>query len=125
MTGKMNAGDSPVPEDILREIVYLGIKGRVLALNRANGEILWSTHLAGGDFVTVMLDRDVVLAATKGEIFCVDAKSGDIRWRNLLPGMGLGLITIATANGNTGISASAAKRSQDEAAEEATIAATG
>ncbi len=50
----------------MRDVIYLGVKGTALALNRANGEILWKTQLGGWDFVNLMLDDDVVLATTKG-----------------------------------------------------------
>ena len=100
-----------------RDIIYLGVKGTALALHRENGEILWSTRLKGGDFVNVLLDDDVVLATNRGELFCLDAQSGTILWRNQLPGMGFGLISIATANGNTGAADSEAKRRNDAAAQ--------
>ncbi len=93
--------------EIRRDLVYLG----------------WTTQLTGGDFVNLMLDEDVILAATKGEIFCLRAESGDILWQNQLPGMGFGLISIATANGNTGTSPAVAKRRQDEAATAVSTAA--
>jgi outer membrane protein assembly factor BamB len=102
--------------EIHRDIIYLGVKGTALALNRGNGEILWSTRLAGGEFVNLMLDGEMVLATTKGEIFCLDAKSGNLLWRNQLRGMGLGLITIATSNGSTSIAPPEAKRRKDQQA---------
>jgi outer membrane protein assembly factor BamB len=103
-----------------RDVIYPGVKGTAVALNRENGETLWSTRLNGWDFVNVMLDDNVVLATTKGEIFCLDAQSGAIRWRNQLPGMGFGLITIATSNGSTGITPSEAQRRNEAAAQPAT-----
>jgi outer membrane protein assembly factor BamB len=96
--------------------VYVGIKGYALALNRETGETLWTTNLAGADFVSLLLDGDRVLAGAKGELFCLDADSGEILWRNGLPGMGWGLISIATANGSTTLAPQQAKRKRDEAA---------
>ena len=85
--------------------IYLGIKGTVVALNRATGEELWRTTLKGSDFVNVVLDGNQLYAATKGELFCLDTKTGEPRWHNNLTGMGLGLISIATTSGNQVLSA--------------------
>lgn len=75
--------------------IYLGVKGSVVALNPAKGELLWATHLKGSDFVNVALDGGSLYAATRGEIFCLDPKNGKIRWHNPLKGYGLGLVAIA------------------------------
>ncbi len=76
-------------------IIYLGIKGSVIALNAATGEQLWTVHLKSCDFVHVVLDGDNLYAATQGEIFCLDPKTGVGRWQNKLKGFGLGLVSIA------------------------------
>jgi outer membrane protein assembly factor BamB len=84
--------------------VFIGVRGSVVALDRATGQQLWRAFLAGSDFVNVMLDEDRVIAATKGELFCLDATTGKLLWRNKLPGMGWGLIAIATASGSSNAS---------------------
>jgi len=104
--------------------IFLGVHGEVVALDRATGQELWSTKLGGSDFVNLLLDQDRIIATTKGEVFCVDAATGQLLWRNQLPGMGLGLIGIATSSGSTPIGPSSQKRRQDEAAATAVIAAT-
>jgi outer membrane protein assembly factor BamB len=78
------------------ELVFIGIKGSVVALNRATGEQVWATHLKGSTFVNVVLQCETVLASCEGEIFCLDAFTGDARWHNPLKGFGMGLATIAT-----------------------------
>ena len=75
--------------------LFVGIKGRVIAVDRGSGETLWSTHLKGGQFVTVAVEDGAVYAATYGRLYCLDPGSGYIRWTNELPGMGYGLICIA------------------------------
>ena len=104
-------------------IVYLGMRGNVIALNRATGEILWKTSLTGREFVNVVLDTDRVLAATRGEMFCLDAATGETIWTNSLPGCGRGLITIATSSGASTIAPQAMKRRQDDAASAAVMGA--
>ncbi len=100
------------------DLIFIGIKGSVLALNRATGEQVWATHLKGSDFVNVVLQDQTVLASCYGEIFCLDALTGNGRWHNPLKGFGLGLATIACANqAAAGLTtALAEKRRQEEAA---------
>ncbi|MDX2039990.1 MAG: PQQ-binding-like beta-propeller repeat protein [Acidobacteriota bacterium] len=86
-------------------VIYLGIKGAVIALNRANGQEIWRTTLKGGDFVNIVLDGNHLYATTRGEIFCLDTKTGEPRWHNELKGLGLGLISIATPSGSQVLSA--------------------
>jgi outer membrane protein assembly factor BamB len=76
-------------------LIYLGIKGTVVALDRRTGAELWRTPLKGSQFVNVVLDGDSVIATARGEIFCLDAMTGRIRWNNPLTGMGWGLVTLA------------------------------
>lgn len=82
------------------DMVFVGIKGSVIALDRATGQQVWATHLKGSDFVNVVLDDDVILATTYGEIFCLNAANGTGLWHNKLKGLGMGLSTIATSAGS-------------------------
>ena len=76
-------------------MMYLGIRGTVVALDRRTGAEIWRTPLKGGDFVNVALDGDSLFATARGEVYCLDPVSGRIRWINPLKGLGWGLITIA------------------------------
>ena len=98
------------------ELIFIGIKGSVIALNRANGEEKWVRRLKGYDFVNIVLENNRILATTYGEIFCLDAVTGDTLWHNRLKGYGIGLATIATSNGSGTAPILAEKRRQDEAA---------
>ena len=77
------------------KVMFLGVKGSVIALDAATGHQLWATHLKGSNFVHVVLDGANLYAATYGEIFCLDAKTGEGRWHNPLKGFGLGLVSVA------------------------------
>src|SRR5262252_5121939 len=99
------------------ELIFVGIRGSVVALNRGNGEQVWATHLKGINFVNVVLDKDRVLASCSGEIFCLDALTGEALWHNRLKGFGMGLTTIATEHnpGNDNAPIVAEERRRDEA----------
>ena len=80
------------------DVIYVGLKGSVVALDRQTGKKIWKTHLKGAGFVMVVLDREMVIAHTKGEIFGLRAEDGRVLWSNSLLGMGYGYATIAGAS---------------------------
>ena len=80
----------------ISDLVFVGIKGSVLALHRVTGENVWAVSLKGLGFVNVVLEHDFVLASCCGEMFCLDPLTGNPRWHNPLKGFGRGLATIAT-----------------------------
>jgi outer membrane protein assembly factor BamB len=108
------------------DLVFVGIKGTVVALNRATGAQVWATHLKGSGFVNVVLDGAKILAASYGELFCLDPQTGEGLWHNPLKGFGYGLASIATESspGNINAVTAAEKHRQDEEAAAASAAAT-
>ena len=100
------------------DLVFIGIKGSVVALNRCTGEQVWATRLKGSDFVNVVLQDGVLLASCAGEIFCLNPGTGEVLWHNPLKGLGWGLATIATEHNPGGGLAPvlAEKRRRDEEA---------
>jgi hypothetical protein len=105
-TGAMTAGN----------LLYIGIKGAVLALDRTTGAEVWSCKLKGSDFVNVAVVDGDLYAATKGELFCLDARTGATRWQNPLSGYGWGLISIAAAGGQTVVLREKQRLDEDAAA---------
>jgi outer membrane protein assembly factor BamB len=107
------------------ELIFVGIKGSVIALDCASGREAWSSSLKGMDFVNVVLEDGKVLATCCGEIFCLDAISGRVLWHNPLKGYGRGLATMATESnpGNCTWPALAQKHRSDEAASAAAASA--
>ncbi|HXJ93157.1 MAG TPA: PQQ-binding-like beta-propeller repeat protein [Terriglobia bacterium] len=101
-------------------LVFLGVKGTVIALDKSNGSEVWRARLAGSDFVNLVVEDGSVYATTRGQVFCLSATSGEIRWNNPLKGMGLGLVTIASAAGQDAL---AEKVRRDQAAVVAATAA--
>jgi outer membrane protein assembly factor BamB len=110
----------------MSKIIYLGVKGSVVAINSATGQPVWSTSLKAAEFVNVVLDGDNLFATTRGEIFCLDPQGGGIRWHNPLKGYGLGLITIAGEGiGHNTPAAAAEKYQRDQRAAAAHSTGTG
>lgn len=106
------------------DLIFIGIKGSVLALNRQTGEQVWATHLTGSDFANVVIEEGKIFAATSGEIYCLDPVGGLGLWHNELKGFGTGLATIATQKdiGNGVPTVIAEKQRRDEeAAASATV----
>jgi len=107
------------------QLLYVGIKGSVVALNRANGEQVWATHLKGSEFVNVLVEDGAVLASCFGEVFCLEPLTGKGLWHNGLKGFGRGLATFATERSSTsgGLLPMAERRRRDEEAAAAAAAA--
>ena len=80
------------------KLLYIGIKGSVLALDPASGRQMWATRLKGYDFVNLLVEENCIIASSYGEVFCLDPRSGKILWHNRLKGYGTGLVAIATAD---------------------------
>ncbi len=97
-----------------RDLIYVGIKGCVAALDRATGAERWRAKLKGGQFVSLMSDGERIYATTMGEAFCLDAVTGTVLWRNPLPRLGLGVASLLGSGGErsaqAGIAAEAAQR---------------
>ena len=98
----------------VEELLFVGCSGRIAALKRATGEILWQHKLSQG-FVSVFLDRGSLYVGCMGHLWCLDPVTGGQRWHNDLPGFGHGSIGLATTRGAT---------HQDAAAIDAAAAAT-
>ena len=92
------------------DIIFVGIKGEVLALDRATGTTRWRSALKGSDFVNVTLQGGDLFAASKGRLYRLDPASGTILWCNELPGLGWGVVTIA---GGSQIAPAEEKRRRD------------
>ncbi len=107
------------------DLVFIGIKGSVVALYRDTGQPAWAARLKGMDFVNLVLERDKVLATACGEVFCLDALAGKVLWNNPLKGYGRGLATIATEDNPAASNAAvlSEKHRADQAAGAAAAAA--
>ena len=80
-----------------KDWVFLGLKKRVAALRKSDGQIVWVTELPGGmgdNFISITCDEKCLYAHTQGSIHCLDLESGKVLWSNGLEGYGYGVATI-------------------------------
>jgi outer membrane protein assembly factor BamB len=104
-----------------KDLIFVGIKGTVLALDRSTGEIKWSTSLRGSDFVNVVLQDGDLFAACRGRLYRLDPSTGEVKWCNELPGLGYGILTVAGASQTA---TAAEKKRRDDAAAAAAASAS-
>ena len=85
------------------ELVFVGFNSRVAALDRRNGEIVWSWKAPkGSGYVTLLLDRDLVLVSVNGYQYGLEAASGEEIWFNPMTGFGFGVAAIASGSASAG-----------------------
>ena len=87
--------ENDMGRSMVDQMIFIGIKGCVMVLDRRTGAGIWQTALKGSDFVNVVYDGESLFASARGELFCLDPQNGRIRWSNPLKGMGWGICTIA------------------------------
>jgi outer membrane protein assembly factor BamB len=108
-----------------QSLLFVGIKGTVVALDDRTGTEVWRTDVSGSDYVTVLWDGAALFAAGYGEVFRLDPATGGLLWQNALKGLGRGLAGLASSASPSGSNAEdgAAKKRRDAAAANAASAA--
>lgn len=79
------------------QLVFVGLNGYAVALDRDTGEIVWSNDEMKSGYVTLLLDGDRLIVSTNGYIFCLDPLTGQILWNNRMSGYGSGTPTALTS----------------------------
>ena len=110
--------------DATDHLIFIGIKGGVLALDRATGVTRWTTSLKGSGFVNLVRDQNVLLATTRGEVFCLDPATGQILWNNGLSGFGYGIATIVAGDSAQNLAAIAENELEEQQRQAAATAST-
>jgi outer membrane protein assembly factor BamB len=106
------------------KLIYVGIKGAVLAFDKGSGKRVWETKLKGDSYTTVLVEDGRVFAGARGEVFCLDAGTGRILWHDPLTGFGWGLVSLATDKScSSPTSAEALRRREASAAAASSSAA--
>lgn len=78
-------GSSPRRID---QLVFVGLNGYALALDRKTGDIVWSNDQMKSGYVTLLVDDDRLIVSTNGYIYCLDPLTGRTVWHNPLRGYG-------------------------------------
>jgi outer membrane protein assembly factor BamB len=100
-------------------LVFVGLNGYVMALDRDTGEVVWETREMRAGYVSLLLDGDRLIASLNGYLYCFDARDGRVLWQNPLKGYGLGIAHLASVRGQgsqTVIQQAAAAEAQRAAA---------
>ncbi|MFO0864650.1 MAG: PQQ-binding-like beta-propeller repeat protein [Gemmataceae bacterium] len=75
------------------QLIFVGLNGYAVALDRDTGEIVWSNNEMKSGYVTLLLDGDRLIVSTNGYIYCLDPLTGKIVWNNPMRGYGAGTPT--------------------------------
>ena len=75
------------------QLIFVGLNGYALALDRETGEIVWFNSEMKSGYVTLLLDGNRLIVSTNGYIYCLDPLTGHILWNNPLRGYGGGAPT--------------------------------
>ncbi len=109
-----------------KNALYILCNGRVAAIDKANGNIIWEIKLkeyAKGSYSyavgQINMENDKLYIGISGVLFCLNAKDGSLVWVNELKGWGYSYVSM----GNAGEEAQAAAV-QQAASSAAVIAST-
>lgn len=72
------------------QLIFVGLNGYAVALDRDTGEVVWSNDRMHGGYVTLLLDGNRLIVSTNGYLYCLDPLTGEILWHNPMKGYGSG-----------------------------------
>jgi outer membrane protein assembly factor BamB len=75
------------------QLVFVGLNGYAVALDRDTGAVVWSNDQMRRGYVTLLLDGDRLIVSTNGYIYSLDPLTGRILWNNPMTGYGMGTPT--------------------------------
>ena len=101
------------------QLVFVGLNGYAVALDRDTGEIVWSNNEMNSGYVTLLLDGDRLIVSTNGYIYCLDPLTGEVLWHNPLRGYGAGaptsLLSVRGQSSQTVVHQTAAQQAHSAA----------
>ena len=100
------------------QLIFVGLNGRVVAIDRERGRMIWQwqSPKPRRGFVAIMLDGDRVVAGLGGYLYCLEAATGRMLWENPLTGFGLGMFSLASVRGCSQSSEAAQALADEETA---------
>ena len=92
----------------LHKLLFVGLNGRVAALDRDSGDIVWEwmakdpdKHKAVGGYMTLLVDQSQLFVSANGFTYRLDPVTGEETWANPLRGWGLGPAALATSTASS------------------------
>jgi outer membrane protein assembly factor BamB len=87
----------------VNEMIFVGLKARVAALDKYTGKRIWSWQSKHGfsGYVALLLEAERLYVSVDGYTTCLDALTGKERWHNPLKGMGVGVPCMALSTGHS------------------------
>ncbi len=83
-------------------LIFVGFNSRVVALDRDSGAIVWQWKSPkGSGYITLLLDEDRLIVSVMGYTYCLDPATGQQLWFNELPGLGMGVASLASVRGGS------------------------
>ena len=83
----------------VKDLVFIGLNKRVVALDRYTGEMKWEWKAPQGTgYVTLILDGDRIIVSVNGYIYCLDPVYGQEVWNNPMKGYGVGVASITSVS---------------------------
>ena len=114
---------------MVEDLIFVGLNGYAVAINRDTGEIVWSNDQMKSGYVTLLLDFDRLIVSTNGYIYCLDPLTGQILWNNPLTGYGMGaptsLVSVRGQSSQTVVQQAAAAQAASHSHGAAGAHATG
>ncbi|HBF33615.1 TPA: hypothetical protein DDW35_03530 [Candidatus Sumerlaeota bacterium] len=85
------------------QLIFVGFNGKVAALDRDTGTIVWSQKnlKRGTCYITFLLDGNRLIVSCDGYIYCLNPLTGDLFWNNDMPGYGTGVTSLASVRGSS------------------------
>jgi len=88
--------------------LFILSKGRVAAINKKNGEIVWEVKLSSyiSNSVTysigqIHVEDNKIFVGVSGILLCLSTKDGSLIWKNELKGWGYQFVSMANVNNET------------------------
>jgi outer membrane protein assembly factor BamB len=102
------------------QLVFVGLNGYAVALDRETGAVVWSNDQMRRGDVTMLLDGDRLIVSTNRYIYCLDPLTGQIVWHNPMKGYGMGaptsLVSVRGSSDTTVVHQAAAETAARAAA---------
>jgi outer membrane protein assembly factor BamB len=99
----------------IAEMVFVAFNKNIVALDQTTGSTLWTWKMPhGSQYPTLLVQNERLFVCAMGYTFCLDPITGTLLWENDLPGMGVGVASIATLHSTSSSTRAAAAAAQEQ-----------